>query len=200
MSNFLGGFASYSVLPKIDGVKVFVGDFAYTVDSGGLYLASQPSAPPGALPVWDYVDTLQGAPGPQGSPGVGERGPQGMIGPPGVPGSRGPQGPAGKSSFSYLAHAWQIPALGAVQTTYVNDTSWMTAGTLVYIPGAGTFTVVGAPIDSQTVNLANSGDPNNSAPGTMIGAGASISPASQPAQPHKLDEAFIKQLQAVQNE
>jgi microcystin-dependent protein len=61
----------------------------------------------------------------------------------------------------------------------------MTAGTLVYIPGAGTFTVVGAPIDSQTVNLANSGDPNNAPVGTMIGAGSSISPATQrgPAGP-----------------
>jgi microcystin-dependent protein len=179
VSNFLGGFASYSVLPTIDGVKVFVGDMAYTVDQGGFYVASQPSAPPGAQPVWDYVDTLRGAPGPQGLPGVGEPGPQGMIGPPGIAGSRGPQGPPGKTSFSYLANAWQVPALGVVKTTYVNDTSWMTAGSLLYIPGAGSFTVIGSPANSQTVSLSNSGDPNNAAPGIMIGAGTMVSPAAQ---------------------
>lgn len=179
MSNFLGGFASYSVLPTIDGVTVHVGDMAYTVDSGGLYNAAQPSAPPGAQPVWDFIDTLRGAPGPQGVPGVGEPGPQGMIGPPGTPGSRGPQGPAGKSSFSYLANAFTIPATGVVVITHVNDTSWMTAGTLVYIPGAGTFTVIGSPADSQTVNLSNSGDPNNQPAGTQVQAGTMVSPASQ---------------------
>jgi microcystin-dependent protein len=61
----------------------------------------------------------------------------------------------------------------------------MTAGTLIYIPGAGTFTVVGAPIDSQTVQITNSGDPNNAPPGTMIQGGATVSPATQrgPAGP-----------------
>jgi microcystin-dependent protein len=102
-----------------------------------------------------------------------------MIGPPGIPGSRGPQGPAGKTSFSYLALAWQIPALGTVAITHVTDTSWMIAGTLVYIPGAGTFTVIGAPTDSQTVNLANSGDPSNQPAGIMVQSGTLISPASQ---------------------
>jgi microcystin-dependent protein len=179
VSNFLGGFASYSVLPPIDGVTVSVGDTAYTVDQGGFYTASQPSAPPGALPVWDFIDTLRGSPGPQGLPGVGEPGSMGMIGPPGIPGARGPQGPPGKSSFSYLAQAWQIPALGVVQTAYVTDTSWMLAGTLVYIPGAGTFTVIGTPTDSQTVQLSNSGDADNSAPGVMVQAGTVVSPASQ---------------------
>ena len=185
MSSFLGGFASYSVLPPIDGVKVFVGDTAYTLDSGGWYVASQPSAPPGALPVWDFIDILRGGPGSEGPPGVSEPGPQGMIGPPGIPGSRGPQGPAGKSSFSSTAVAWQVPAVGTVTTIHVSDTSWMTAGTLIYIPGAGTFTVVGAPIDSQTVQVTNSGDPNNAPPGTMIQGGATVSPAAQrgPAGP-----------------
>ena len=166
-------------MPTIDGVNVHVGDMAYTVDSGGLYNAAQPSAPPGAVPVWDFVDTLRGAPGPQGLPGVGEPGPQGMIGPPGIPGARGPQGPAGKSSVSYLAHAWSVPALGVVQTAYVSDTSWMTAGTLVYIPGSGTYTVIGAPLDSQRVNLSNSGDPTNQPTGIQVQAGTLVTPATQ---------------------
>jgi microcystin-dependent protein len=55
----------------------------------------------------------------------------------------------------------------------------MLPGSLVYIPGAGTFTVVGSPIDAQTVTLVNSGDPNNAAVGTIISGGAQISPASQ---------------------
>jgi microcystin-dependent protein len=55
----------------------------------------------------------------------------------------------------------------------------MTPGLLLYIPGAGTFTVVGSPVDPYTVNLVNSGDPNNAAVGTLITAGTVISPATQ---------------------
>jgi len=180
VSNFLGGFASFSQLPSIDGIAVFVGDYAYTVDDGAMWLAVQPAAPPGALPAWSLVDSLRGSPGPQGPPGIGMTGPQGQIGPPGILGARGPQGPAGKSSFAYLAHAFQIPPCGGTQVlAYVDDTSWMLPGALIYIPGAGTFTVAGTPPTSQTVNLVNSCDPNNMPPGTLVGAGAMLSPASQ---------------------
>ena len=180
LSNFLGQFPSYSQLPPIDGATVFVGDSAYTLDDGGYWIGKQPSAPPGALPQWLFIDTLRGAPGPTGPPGVGLPGPQGQIGPQGRNGSPGPQGPPGRTTFSYLSVPWRVPdpANSVPQLTSVTDTSWMTPGLLVYIPVAGTFTVIGSPPDGFTVYLANSGDPNNAAPGTMIAAGTGVAPAN----------------------
>ena len=180
MSNFLGGFSTYSQLPAIDLIAVFPGDSAYTVDDGAYWRATQPSAPPGALPVWYYVDTMRGSPGPQGPPGVGAPGPQGQIGPPGRIGAPGPQGPAGKNSFSFLSHAFSVPATNAAPVSApVTDSSWMTPGLMVYISGAGTFTCIGSPPDPFTVALTNTGDPNNQLPGTQINAGTQIAPASQ---------------------
>ena len=179
MSNFLGGFATSAQLPVIDGVNVNVGDMAYTVDDGGFWSVQQPSAPPGAQPVWYFIDTLQGAPGPQGPVGVGLPGPQGQQGPAGRVGGTGPAGPAGKNSFSFLEKMFNIPACGSPPVTAtVNDSSWLTPGLLVFIPGAGTFTVVGSPTSPNTVLLSNSCDPNNGAAGTLINAGTQVSPAS----------------------
>jgi microcystin-dependent protein len=184
LSNFLGGYATYSQLPAIDQATVFVGDSAYTLDDGAYWRAAQPSAPPGAQPVWNYVDTLRGSPGPQGPPGVGLPGAQGQIGPPGRVGAPGPQGPVGKNSFSYLSQTFSVPTLSTTPTAVsVTDTSWMVPGLELYIPGAGTFTCIGTPPDPHTVNLVNSGDPNNSPPGTLIGAGTVISPAAQRGPP-----------------
>ena len=152
---------------------------AYTVDSGGFWSAQQPSAPPGAQPQWWWVDQLRGAPGPQGETGVGLPGPCGQIGPPGKMGATGPAGPAGKNSFSFSQTLFIVPACGAAPVTAtVTDSSWMTPGLLVYVPGAGTFTVVGSPPSPNTVLLANSCDPNNAAAGTQISAGIQVSPAA----------------------
>jgi microcystin-dependent protein len=101
------------------------------------------------------------------------------MGAQGPRGGQGPQGPPGKSSFSYLATAFSVPALSSTPIVAVSDTSWMLPGELLYIPGAGTFTVVGSPIDTQSVTLVNSGDPNNAPVGTIISGGTLISPASQ---------------------
>jgi microcystin-dependent protein len=127
-----------------------------------------------------YIDTLRGGPGPQGPPGAGLPGPQGQIGPPGRSGAPGPQGPPGQNSFSYLSVTFSVPdaANQIPQATSVTDTSWMTPGLLAYIPGAGTFTVVGAPVNAFVVNLVNSGDPNNAPAGTLIAAGTLVSPAN----------------------
>jgi microcystin-dependent protein len=54
----------------------------------------------------------------------------------------------------------------------------MTPGLQVFIPGAGTFTCIGSPPDPYTVNLVNTGDPNNAPPGTILSAGTQISPSS----------------------
>lgn len=180
LSNFLGQYASYSQLPAIDNISVFPNDSAYTLDDGGYWIAKQPSAPPGAQPAWLFIDTLRGPPGPMGQSGVGLPGPQGQIGPAGRIGSPGPQGPPGRTSFSYLSVAWRVPAAGTTVPllTSVNDTSWMTPGLLLFIPGGGTFTVVGSPPSPFTVNLVNSGDPNNSPGGTMVAAGTMVSPAN----------------------
>jgi microcystin-dependent protein len=180
VSNFKGSYPTYTQLPPIDGSNVLVSDQAYTLDDGAWWQAIQPAAPPGAVPAWSYIDTLRGTPGPQGPAGIGEIGPQGQIGPPGQMGARGPQGPPGKSSYSYLAHTFTVPPLTGAQTlVYVDDTSWMNPGALLYIPGAGTFTVIGAPPNSYSVYLVNSGDPANSPPGTIISAGTIVGPASQ---------------------
>ena len=179
LSKFLGQYQSQSQLPVIDHVSVFPSDSAYTLDDGGYWIATQPSAPPGAAAQWLFIDTLRGPPGSQGEAGVGLPGPQGQIGPTGQVGRPGPQGPAGKNSFSYLSQVFTVPALGITATTPVSDSSWMAPGLLVYIPGAGTFTCVGPPPDAHTVNLVNSGDPNNMPPGTAVSGGTTISPAAQ---------------------
>ena len=152
---------------------------AYTADDGAFYSAIQPSVPPGAPAVWSYIDTLRGSPGPQGPPGVGAPGPQGQIGPSGRVGPPGPQGPPGRTSFSYLSQTFIVPALGVTYHATVDDTSWIYGGTLLYIPGAGTFTAIGTPPDAHTLYVANSGDPDNAPAGTIINAGTTVSPASQ---------------------
>jgi len=178
LSNFLGGFENSSLLPPIDGVNVFIGDMAYTVDDGGFWNAVQPTSPSGASPTWAWIDRLRGGPGPQGPPGVGLPGPAGQIGVAGRMGPPGPQGTAGKNDFSFLNKMFVVPAYNAAPVTAtVTDSSWMAGGTLVYIPGAGTFTCVGDPPSPNTVLLVNSGDPNNAAAGTMISSGTQISPA-----------------------
>ena len=179
LSKFLGQYQSQSQLPVIDHVSVFPTDSAYTLDDGGFWIATQPSAPPGATAQWLFIDTLRGSPGPQGEAGMGLPGPQGQIGPTGQVGRPGPQGPAGKNSFSYLSQTFTVPALGVTVSTPVSDSSWMQPGMLLYIPGAGTFTVVGSPPDAHTVKLVNSGDPNNMPPGTVVSGGTTISPAAQ---------------------
>lgn len=180
LSQFLGGYQTFSQLPAIDSVVVFPGDSGYTLDDGAYWRATQPTAPPGAIPLWAYIDTLRGSPGPQGSPGVGLPGPQGQIGPPGQHGGPGPRGPAGKNFFSFLSQAFGVPALTATPIAVpVTDSSWMTPGLQVFIPGAGTFTCIGTPPNSHTVQLVNSGDPNNMPPGTQVGPGTTVSPSSQ---------------------
>ena len=180
MSQFLGQYSSYSQLPAIDNLSIFPNDSAYTLDDGGYWIAKQPSAPPGALPQWLYVDTLRGPSGPEGPVGVGSPGPQGQIGPPGRNGAPGPQGPPGRASFSYLSLVFSVPdpSNTVPVLTSVSDTSWMLPGQLLFIPGAGTFTVIGSPPNLFTVNLVNSGDPNNAQAGTQIAAGTIISPAN----------------------
>ncbi len=54
----------------------------------------------------------------------------------------------------------------------------MLAGTLIYIPGAGTFTCIGTPPNGFSVEVVNSGDPKNAPAGTIISAGTGVSPAS----------------------
>lgn len=110
---------------------------------------------------------------------MGLPGPAGQIGPPGRIGGQGPQGPAGKTLFSQLAALFAIPATTTTPVLVpVTDSSWMTPGLLTFIPGAGTFTVVGSPPNSGSVNLVNSGDPANLPVGTLISAGTLISPAN----------------------
>jgi microcystin-dependent protein len=178
LSQFLGGYPTYTQLPTIDSVNASVSDMAYTLDDGGYWQAVQPTAPPGATPKWKFIDSLRGAPGPQGPPGIGLPGPAGQIGPSGIPGGRGPQGPPGQNAFSYLSLLFNVPAIGAAPLLVtVTDTSWMRPGLLVFIPGGGTFTVIGSPLNAFQVQVGNSGDPTNAPAGTLIAAGTVISPA-----------------------
>jgi microcystin-dependent protein len=179
VSQFQGGYPTYTQLPAIDGVTVSVGDTAYTLDDGGFWQAVRPTSPPGALPAWNFIDSLRGSPGPEGPPGIGLPGPAGQIGPPGIMGGRGPQGPPGQNAFSYLSQLFNVPAISAAPlTVVVTDTSWMQPGQLLFIPGGGTFTVIGSPLNNSQVNLGNSGDPANAPSGTLISAGATVSPAN----------------------
>src|SRR5215471_2202304 len=130
---------------------------AMTVDDCGWWYAVQPTAPSGANPVWNFVASLKGSPGSMGEPGVGLPGPQGQVGPQGMVGAPGSMGPAGKNSFSYSSQLFNVPAVSTAPTLVpVTDSSWMTPGLLVYIPGAGTFTCIGAPPSQFQVLLANS--------------------------------------------
>jgi microcystin-dependent protein len=93
-------------------------------------------------------------------------------------GAQGPKGPPGKNVFSQLSKPFTIPDVNTSPVLmYVTDSSWMIPGLLMYLPGGGTFTVVGAPPDLGHVNVVNSGDPNNAPVGTIINAGTMISPA-----------------------
>src|SRR4029077_7588368 len=133
---------------------------------------------PGALPAWNFIDALRGSPGPEGPPGIGLPGAAGQIGPPGIMGGRGPQGPPGQNAFSYLSQLFSVPDVNAAPgTVVVTDTSSMQPRQLLFIPGAGTFTVVGSPLNQFQVQLVNSGDPNNAPAGTLIAAGTVVSPA-----------------------
>jgi hypothetical protein len=79
-----------------------------------------------------------------------------------------------------LTVAMRLPAVGDPPLGIrVTDTSWMVPGMLIYMPGAGTFIVIGWPSDQYTAQIANSGDPTNKAPGTMISVGTIVGPASQ---------------------
>jgi hypothetical protein len=94
-------------------------------------------------------------------------------------GAVGPQGPPGKANFSFLSQLFTVPAINAAPVQVaVTDSSWMTAGLLTYIPGAGTFTCVGNQPDTTHVMLVNSGDPANQPSGTQISYGTQISPAT----------------------
>jgi hypothetical protein len=94
-------------------------------------------------------------------------------------GAAGQQGPPGKQVFSYTSQVFRVPDVNTTPVSLsVTDTSWMTPGLLNFIPGAGTFSVVGSPPDAHTVNLTNSGDSNNAPAGTMISAGTILSPAN----------------------
>jgi microcystin-dependent protein len=175
---FQGGFSTYAQLPVIDGTHASVGDSAYTRDDGGFWQAAPPPGGTGNGQ-WAWVDALRGSPGPQGPPGIGSPGPTGQIGPPGMRGAQGPQGPPGKNLFCYLAAQFSVPATSTTPVLmHVSDSSWMTAGTLIYVAGAGTFTVVGSPPDIGSVNVVNSGDPNNAPVGTIINAGTLVAPAT----------------------
>lgn len=59
------------------------------------------------------------------------------------------------------------------------DTSWVATGMPIYIGSAGSFTVIGSAVDNHTIQIANSGDPNNAAPGTSINIGSMVMPESQ---------------------
>lgn len=151
---------------------------AYTVDDGGFWEASPPPGGTGNGQ-WAWVDTLKGPPGPEGPAGVGLPGPAGQIGPPGMRGAQGPQGPPGRNLFCYLTQPFSVPDCGAPPIlAFVTDSSWMQPGQLVFIPGGGTFTVIGSPPSGGSVYLASSCDPNNAAAGTVISAGTMVSPAN----------------------
>jgi microcystin-dependent protein len=183
VSTFQGGFQSQSQLPLIDGEKVQVTDFAYTLDDGGFWTVAQPSVPPGANPVWSFIDTLKGPCGPQGLPGLGGPGPQGQMGPKGergASGACGTPGAPGKSGYSTVLASFRVPAIGDPPLVIsIMDTSWVATGMPLYIASAGNFIAIGSPLDNHRIQIANSGDPSNAPSGTSINIGSMVIPESQ---------------------
>ena len=90
-------------------------------------------------------------------------------------------GTPGKNAYTFLAASFTMPAISATVTVTVSNAGqfgnrWAVVGQVVFVEGAGYFTVT-AIVGTNQLTLFNLGYPNNTSPTTTIGSGGYISPA-----------------------
>jgi hypothetical protein len=89
-------------------------------------------------------------------------------------GSAGSAGSNGDHAFTLTTDAFAVPAVGASVSVQVGNGSWIGAGQIVYVEGAGYFSASSPAASSVT--LTNLGYGPNAAEATNIEAGAIVSP------------------------
>lgn len=108
-------------------------------------------------------------------------------GPPGLVGPQGPAGADGEDGISPFTTSVlgteEMPAEGdTVDVTVATDTSWVVVGEPLFVQFWGTMLVTAVTADPKIITLQNLEDtasgayPDNAAPGTVLTAGARISP------------------------
>lgn len=90
-------------------------------------------------------------------------------------------GAPGKNAYTFLVESFTMPAISATVTVTVSNAGqfgnrWAVVGQVVFVEGAGYFTVT-AIVGTNQLTLFNLGYPNNTSPTTTIGSGGYISPA-----------------------
>lgn len=99
----------------------------------------------------------------------------------GTTGVNGTNGAAGINAFTFTTAAFTVPAIGGEVTVLGGSSVWMAIGQNVFVLGAGTFQVTAKP-GTTSATLTYLDYEGNTLTGSVIAAGATISPAgTQPA-------------------
>lgn len=114
---------------------------------------------------------------------IGAQGPQGV----GVAGAAGAPGVAGTPAYAALLDAFLMPATGASITAHVSGTSWVAVGEVVFVAGAGWFSVTGV-VDATHVALTSLGVTQLASVGAAIPVNSLVAP-SGPVGPSGLTGA-----------
>lgn len=85
-------------------------------------------------------------------------------------------GPQGKSAFTFTSANFVQPAVNATVAAAVLDTSWMAPGATAFVTNGGTYTVQSITDPTHAV-LVNTGQPENTAVGALVGAPVQVSPS-----------------------
>jgi len=85
-------------------------------------------------------------------------------------------GDDGQNAFTDLALAFTVPDAATPDIAEVDNSDWAVVGQVVFLEGAGYFTVVSKP-DSTHVELDNTDYPGNAADGTIIPVDSHLGPA-----------------------
>jgi hypothetical protein len=100
-----------------------------------------------------------------------------VPGPEGPNGLNGTNGLNGGNAYTVTTAGFTVPAVVAAVTVAVASTAWMATGQIVFIPGAGNFSVTTI-FGANSVSLTYSTDPQNTHVGAVIGAGTAVTPSA----------------------
>jgi len=109
----------------------------------------------------------------------GVAGASGAAGATGPVGPAGPNGTAGVNAYSVLQAAFAMPQIQAATNIQVDQSTWMSANLIVFIPSAGYFQITTV-ISPTAVTILNLGYTGNASPGTTIASGSYVYPAGAP--------------------
>lgn len=98
-----------------------------------------------------------------------------IPGPSGAAGANGTNGTDGQNSFTELSDPFIVPDAATPDIAKVVNSDWAVVGQIVFLEGAGYFSVVSVP-DSTHIELDNTDYAGNSADGTVIPVGSLIGP------------------------